>query len=124
MNESEPPMTCRKAIQLTSKPGSVVDPGQTQTVPAYGLGGVRCRGGMILIQALMRNVGTCWFNAKGRGMAALSNSASTNVNQRGGATRSSVEAAVMAVERRACVIQPGLMVNQSVGGTISLGKAI
>jgi hypothetical protein len=66
---------------------------------------------MILIQALRRNVGTCWFNAKGRGMAALSHFASPHVNQRGGTTRSRVEAAVIAVERRGCVIQPGLIVN-------------
>jgi hypothetical protein len=112
MNESEQSMTCRVANQLTSKPGSVVDSGQTQTVPVYGLGGVRCRGCMILFQALMRNVGTCWFNAKGRRTAVLSNSASTNINQRGGATRSSDETVVMVVEQRGCVIQPKLIANQ------------
>jgi len=112
MNESEQSMTCRKANQLTSKPGSVVDPGQIQTVPVYGLGGVRCRGCMILFQALMWNVGTCWFNVKGRGVALWSGFASTNVNQRDGATRSSGEAAVMAVERRGCVIWPTFVVNQ------------
>lgn len=66
MNASEQSMTCRKANQPTSKPDSVVDPGQTQTVPVYGLGGVRRRGCMNLIQALVWNVGTCWLNAKGR----------------------------------------------------------
>ena len=85
-------MTCRKAIQLTSKPDSVVDPGQIQTVPVYGLGGVRRRGCVILIQALVRNVGTCWFNVKGREEAQKSSFASTKVNQRDGATRSSDEA--------------------------------
>jgi hypothetical protein len=112
MNESEQSMTCRKANQLTSKLGSVVGPGQIQTVPVYGLGGVRCRGCMILFQALMWNVGTCWFNVKGREVAVLSDFASTNVNQRGGATRSSDEATVMVVEQRGCVIQPRLIVNQ------------
>jgi len=112
MNESEPSMTCRKTNQVTSKPDSVVDPGQIQTLPVYGLGGVRCRGGMSLIQALLWNVGTYWFNAKGRGVALLSDVASTNVNQRGGATRSSVETVVMAAERRGCVIQLSLAVNQ------------
>ena len=111
MNASEQLMTCRKAIQLTSKPDSVIDPGQTQTVPVYGLGGVRCRGCMSLIQALMWNVGTCWLNAKGRGVATFSDFASTNVSQRGGATRSSDEIAVMAVERRGCVIQPSDIAN-------------
>lgn len=112
MNESEQSMTCRKANQLASKPDSVVDPGQIQTVPVYGLGGVRCRDCMILIQALVWNVGTYWFNAKERGVTLWSNFASTNVNQRGGATRSSDEAAVMDVEQRGCVIQPNLVVNQ------------
>ena len=112
MNESEQSMTCRKANQLTSKLGSVVGPGQIQTVPVYGLGGVRCRGCMILFQALMWNVGTCWFNVKGREVAVLGDFASTNVNQRDGATRSSDETTVMVVEQRGCVIQPRLIVNQ------------
>lgn len=111
MNASEQSMTCRKANQPTSKPDSVVDPGQTQTGPVYGLGGVRRRGCMSLIQALMWNVGTCWLNAKGRGATVFSGFASTNVSQRGGATRSSEESAVMAVERRGCVIRPSPVAN-------------
>ena len=71
MNASEQSMTCRKANQPSSKPDSVVDPGQTKTVPVYGLGGVRRRGCMNLIQALVWNVGTCWLNAKGREVAML-----------------------------------------------------
>lgn len=62
MNESEQSMTYRKAIQQTSKPGRVVVPGQIQTIPVYGLGGVRCRGCMILIQSFIWNVGTCWLD--------------------------------------------------------------
>lgn len=112
MNASEQSMTCRKAIQLTSKSDRVIDPGQTQAEPVYGLGGVRCRGCMSLIQALMWNVGTCWFNVKGRGVAVVSDFASTDVNQRGGATRSSAEVAVMVAERRSCVIQSSLIANQ------------
>lgn len=124
MNESEQPMTCRKANQLTSKPNSVVDSGQIQTAPGYGLGGVRCRGCMILFQALVWNVGTCWFNAKERGDSLTRNSASTNVNQRGGAIRSSDEAAVMVVERRGCIIQSRLTINQRLGGVVKLVKVI
>lgn len=113
MNESEQSMTCRKAKQLASKPGRVIDSGQIQTEPVYGLGGARCRGCMSLIQALMWNVGTCWFNVKGKEAAALLNCfASTNVSQRGGVTRSSDETAVMAVERRGYVIQPSLLANR------------
>ena len=116
MNESEQSMTCRKANQLTPKLSRVVGSGLIQTLPVYGLGGVRCRGCMILFQALVWNVGTYWFNAKERGVGYVSSSASTNVGQRGGVTRSSVEAAVMAVERRGYVIQLHWVVNQVLGG--------
>ena len=88
MNESEQSMTCRKAIQLTSKPDGVINPGRTQTLPVYGLSDVRCRGCMILIQAFMWNLGTYGFNAKGRGLGD-SGTASTNVSHRGGVARSS-----------------------------------
>lgn len=71
MNESEQSMTCRKAIKLTSKSGSVVDPRQVQIVPVDRLDGVRCRGCMILIPAFLWNVGICWLNAKGRGVARV-----------------------------------------------------
>ena len=111
MNASELLMTCRKAKQLTSKPSSVVDSGQIQTIPVYGLGGVRCRGSMSLIQAPVWNVGTYWLNVKERGVAEFGNFASTEVSRRGGAIRSSIEATVMVVERRGCVIQPTLAVN-------------
>lgn len=67
---------------------------------------------MSLIQALMRNVGTCWLNDKGRADTETGSCASTDVSQRGGAIRSSDEAAVMAVERRDCVIQLLLIVNR------------
>ena len=112
MNASEQSMTCRKANQPTSKPDSVIDPGQLQALPVYGLKGVRRRGCMNLIQALVWNVGTCWLNAKGREVAVFSGFASTDVSQRGGATRSSDEGAVMAVERRGCVIQPRAIANR------------
>ncbi len=123
MNASEQLMTCRKAKQPTSKPDSVIDhPGQTQAEPVYGLSGVRRRGCMSLVQALMWNVGTCWLNVKGRGVATVSGFASSHVSQRGGATRSSDEGAVMG-ERRGCVIQPTAngRSNKSGGGLPSVG---
>ena len=61
--------------------------------------------------------GNLQFNAKERGNISMNNSASTNVNWRGGATRSSDEGAVIAVERRGCVIQLHWVVNQVMGGT-------
>jgi hypothetical protein len=91
-NASEPLMTRRKAIQLTSKPGSVVGPGQVRTRPAYGPSGVRRGGGVILSQALSGNVGTCRLDAKGdvRG-SSPSEDKSTDARHRGGAARSSVD---------------------------------
>ena len=64
-NESEPLMTCRKCIWMASKPGRVCVPGLVQELPVYCLGGVRHEGGANMIQALVRNVGTCRLDAKG-----------------------------------------------------------
>ncbi|SIQ82153.1 hypothetical protein SAMN05920897_1161 [Alkalispirochaeta americana] len=92
-NGSEPLMTRRKAIQPTSKPSSVVGSGQAQTLPVYGLSGVRRGGGVISFQALMGNVGTCRFDGKGeirRGSPPKEKS--TEAKHWGGAARSSGEA--------------------------------
>ncbi len=105
MNKSEQFMTYRKANQITSKSGSVVDLRGVQIVPVYRLNGVRCRDCMSLSQALLWNVGTCWFNIKGREVIQQIYFASTNVDQRGGVTRSSDETFVMEVERRGYIIQ-------------------
>ena len=48
-----------------SKPGSCTDPGQAQRVPAYWLSGIWHEGGVNLVQALLRNVGTCRSDGKG-----------------------------------------------------------
>ena len=91
-NVSEPLMTRRKAIYPTSKPGGVVAPGRVRTRPAYGPGGVRRGGGVILFQALSGNVGTCRLDDKGelRG-SRPSEDKSTDARHRGGAARSSDE---------------------------------
>jgi hypothetical protein len=93
-NVSELLMTRRKAIQPTSKPSSVVGSGQVQTLPVYGLGGVRRRGSVIPLQALVGNVGTCRLDAKGeiRKGSPLKEK-STDARHRGGAARSSRDAA-------------------------------
>ncbi len=41
-------------------------PGKVQEKPVYCLGGVRHEGGVSMIQALVRNVGTCRLDAKGK----------------------------------------------------------
>ena len=45
--------------------GTWRSPGQVQRKPVYCLGGVRHRDGMNLIQAFVRNVGTCRLDVKG-----------------------------------------------------------
>lgn len=91
-NESELLMTCRKAIQPTSKPSSVIGSGGAQTIPVYGLSGVRHGGSVILFQASGRNVGTCHSNVKGEiRVGSPHEKESTNVEYRGGAVCSSDE---------------------------------
>ena len=48
-----------------SKPGRYTDPGQAQRILGYWLGGIRHGGGVNLVLALLRNVGTCRSDAKG-----------------------------------------------------------
>ena len=55
---SEPLMRCRNT-EMTSKLEASLTPGQAQGEPADCLGGVRHKGGVTLIQALVRNVGNC-----------------------------------------------------------------
>ena len=45
--------------------GSYLVPGRAQRIPAYCLCDTRHKGGMTLIQAFARNVGTCRLDGKG-----------------------------------------------------------
>ena len=57
-------------------------------------------------QASMWNAGTCRPDAKGEIQAGgPCEDESTDAGHRGGATRNSVEGAVMALEQRGCVVQ-------------------
>ena len=61
-----------ETVQTMSKPGRIVSPGQVQREPASWLVGIRHKGGVNLIQALVRNVGTRRFDeAKGAGLRAV-----------------------------------------------------
>lgn len=58
-NESEPLMTCRKHGPLTPKSGTALcRRDQLKRQLAFCLGGVRHGGGVSLVEALLRNVGT------------------------------------------------------------------
>lgn len=91
-NESEPLMTYRKAIQLSSKLGGVVGPGQVRMGSAYRPNGDRYRSGVNLTQAFVWNVGTCRPYVKGKvRRTIIQKNESTNGGHRGGVTYSSVE---------------------------------
>ncbi|MDO8654819.1 MAG: hypothetical protein Q7R48_00045 [bacterium] len=72
---------------------------------AYCSVGVRHEGGMILAQALARNVGTCRPDVKGEAQVEIiRKSESTNAGHRGGDARSRVEGSVMELDRRSVVV--------------------
>ena len=63
---------------------------------------------MILIQALMRNVGTCRPDAKGETPAdSLRKGESTETGHRGGGAHSRAEGSVMGLDRRSAVVRFG-----------------
>ena len=81
--------------------------------PADCPSGVRHRSGVTLIQALVRNVGTCRPDVKGETQVRGPHKGeSTNAGHRGGLTRSSVEVSVMEMERRGWIIWPNCLANQ------------
>jgi hypothetical protein len=106
-------VNCRSSVestQATSKPGSEVAPRSVWPLPAYGPGGVRHRGSISLVRALTSNCGNLRWRCKAKGTAY-----SSDAPPRDGAARSSDEAAVMAVERRGCVIPASCCANRASG---------
>src|SRR5262249_40313268 len=94
-----------ESAQTTSKPGPDVTPGQAWRVPAYWPCGGRHRGSAIFVRAPTSNCGDLRLRCKGKGASSQSEADSTDAQPRGGATRSSVEVAVTAMERRGRVVQ-------------------
>lgn len=106
-NASELLMTCRKVYKRCQNREGVVGPGQGWGIPDYCPTGIRHEGGVTLIQALVRNVGTCRPDAKGEAQAdSLRKSQSTDAGHRDGVARSRVEGSVMELDRRGDVVQP------------------
>lgn len=95
-----------KRILSASKPGPGLLPrDEGWGAPADCPTGARHEGGVTLIQALVRNVGTCRPDAKGETQVECNHKGeSTEAGHRGGATRSRVEGAVMARDRRGGVV--------------------
>ena len=106
--EGEQPVNCRSSVesaQMTLKPGRDVNPEQAWRVPAYWPCNVRHRGSASLVRALTLNCGNLRLRCKEKGTSQIGEAESTNAQPRGGATRSSVEVAVTAMERRGRVVQ-------------------
>ena len=102
-----------KAHRRRQNRGLLGSPGGVCARPAYGPFGVRRTGGVTLIQALMRNVGTCRPDAKGAARVGSPHKRqSTDAGHGDGAARSSDEGPVMGLERRGCIIQRYSMDNQ------------
>ena len=98
---SEPLRTCRKALDDVKTGGNLVNPGAVWEEPVDCPHGVRHGGGVTLIWALVRNVGTCRSAAKGEPQVGSPHEwESTEAEHRGGVVRSRVEGAVMALDRR------------------------
>lgn len=75
-------------------------------MPADGPIGIRHKGGVTLIQALVRNLGTCRPDAKGEIQAeGLRKDESTDAGRRGGDARSRVEGPVMGLDRRGVIVR-------------------
>jgi hypothetical protein len=111
-------VNCRSSVestQMTSKLGSEVALGSVWPLPAYGSGGVRHRGSASLIRALTLNCGNLRWRCKAKGTSSQGKADSSDAPSRGGAARSSDEVAVMAVERRGCVIPALRCVNREYG---------
>lgn len=105
-NVSEPLRTCRKnepdvetGIETLSR-----EAGGGQ--PVYRSTGVRHEGGVILIQAWVRNVGTCRSDAKGVAQAGSPRERlSTEAGHRDGVAHSRDEGSVMELDRRGGVVR-------------------
>ena len=81
--------------------------------PVYRSTGVRHEGGVILIQAWVRNVGTCRPDAKGDAQAGSPRKRpSTEAEHRGGVAHSRGRSLVTQVERRSPTIRPRARANQ------------
>ncbi len=87
-NASEPLMTRRKTLNGVETEIETLSREAGGGRPVYGSTGVRHEGGVILIQAWVRNVGTCRSDAKGAAQAGSPRKRlSTEAEHRGGVVR-------------------------------------
>ena len=70
-----------------------------------------------MMQALVRNAGTCRPDAKGEAQAdSIRKGESTDAGHRGGVARSRAEGSVMGLDRRGDVVRLGSTSNPTRGG--------
>ena len=112
-------MTCRKRRNDVKTGGESLPREGSGGHPVYCPDGIRHAGGVNLVQALVRNMGTCHPDAKGEFQAGSPRKdESTDAGHRDGAARNSDEGPVMGLERRGGVVQPYCEDNRFSGGTL------
>jgi hypothetical protein len=114
-------VNCRSSVesyQMTSKPGVDVGPGSAWRGPVYWPCGVRHRGSASSVLALTLNCGNLRSRCKGKGASPQGEADSTDARPRDGATRSSDEVAVMAMERRGRIIESCVQANRASGRSL------
>src|SRR3990172_12554420 len=99
-------MTCRKTLnRRRNRNLRACSAKKVERQPVYGSTGVRHEGGVILIQAWVRNVGTCRPDAKGEAQAGSPRKCpSTDAGHRVGVAHSRDEGSVMGLDRRGGVV--------------------
>ena len=106
-NVSEPLVRCRNVFRRCRNRDPHFCPAtQGWQIPAYRPTGIRHKGGVTSIRALMRNVGTCRPDAKGAVQVdSIREDRSTKAGHRDGDAHSRDESFVMGLDRRGVVIQ-------------------
>ena len=104
-NENESLMRCRNRKEDVKTRFQALIWDKSKGRSAYRLDGIRHKGGVTCMEAFIWNMGSCRLNAKGKLKWRTHKSESTDVRHSGGPAGSSVEAAVMAVERSGWLIE-------------------
>ena len=124
-NVSEPLRKCRKRMDGVKTRGWSLTWDKSGGKPAYCPDGVRHKGGVNMVLALVWNVGT--YPLMLREKHKWEDPTSVRVpmqGNRGGPARISDEISVMEIERRGWVILLDLKINQEMGGIFDESKAI
>lgn len=105
-NASEPLRTCRKNVDDVETGIETLSREAGGGEPVYRSTGVRHEGGVIVMQAWMRNVGTCRSDAKGDAQVGRPRKRlSTEAGHRDGVAHSRDEGSVMEPDRRGGVVR-------------------